>query len=107
MQMCRALGLALRGLLAKETRILELVSSEPCLKIPSHLPNGCAARRCRLRSLSGVHLDVVLGGPSEGGEIKKRPASLYVPAPHDTRKHHPMIAGLCFTACHRVYGLGA
>ena len=64
---CRALGLALRGLLVQETRNASLVSSQLCTKLPAHLPEGLSALTCRIKSMSGLSFDVVLGGPLEGG----------------------------------------
>lgn len=45
---------------------MELISFEPCQKLPPHLPEGLSAVRCKVKSPSGILFDVILGGPQKG-----------------------------------------
>lgn len=62
----RHLGEALRALLVLEVRQARLAGRQACERTPAHLPPGCAALRCALRSASGAAASVVLGGPLPG-----------------------------------------
>ncbi|KAK9822214.1 hypothetical protein WJX81_006927 [Elliptochloris bilobata] len=57
------LGEALRALLVLEVRQARLAGRNACERTPAHLPPGCNATRCALRSASGAAASVVLGGP--------------------------------------------
>ncbi|KAK9814581.1 hypothetical protein WJX72_008178 [[Myrmecia] bisecta] len=58
------LGQALRAMLVMELRLLSVISCVPCDRVPAHLPPGCMAVRCSIRTHSGAHATVVLGGPA-------------------------------------------
>ena len=60
------LGEALRALLVLEVRQLRLAGRHPCERTPAHLPEGATASRCSVRTASGAHATVVLGGPPNG-----------------------------------------
>ena len=45
---------------------MELISFEPCQKLPPHLPEGLSAVRCKVKGPSGILFDVILGGPQHG-----------------------------------------
>ena len=68
-QTCSYLGEALRALLVLEVRQLRLEGRNPCERTPAHLPEGATAARCSVRTASGAHAIVVLGGPSNGAAL--------------------------------------
>eukprot|EP00891_Asterochloris_glomerata_P001718 jgi/Astpho2/1718/Aster-04143 len=59
------LGEALRALLVLEMRGLTVHNQQATERVPAHLPQGCTAVRCNVRSASGGHATVVLGGPPD------------------------------------------
>ena len=69
MSACSYLGEALRALLVLEMRGLTVHNQQATERVPAHLPQGCTAVRCNVRSASGGHATVVLGGPPDG-ELK-------------------------------------
>ena len=66
MSACSYLGEALRALLVLEMRGLTVHNQQATERVPAHLPQGCTAVRCNVRSASGGHATVVLGGPPDG-----------------------------------------
>ena len=68
-QTCSYLGEALRALLVLEVRQLRLEGRNPCERTPAHLPEGATAARCSVRTASGAHATVVLGGPPNGAAL--------------------------------------
>ena len=53
-------------MLVLEMRLLDVETLEPCPRVPAHLEEGCSAMQCRLRSVSGASVSLVLGGPENG-----------------------------------------
>ena len=70
LSVCSYLGEALRALLVLEMRSLTVHNQQATERVPAHLPQGCTAVRCNVRSASGGHATVVLGGPPDG-ELKR------------------------------------
>ncbi len=83
LSVCSYLGEALRALLVLEMRGLTVHNQQATERVPAHLPQGCTAVRCNVRSASGGHATVVLGGPPDG-ELKRLEAAF---AMHDIQ--HP------------------
>ena len=93
---CSYLGEALRALLVLEMRSLTVHNQQATERVPAHLPQGCTAVRCNVRSASGGHATVVLGGPPDG-ELRSLEANFAIYYPHTPLLSECPLAG-CFLA---------